>query len=111
MTAKQAKRIGGWRVLVVALLVAMICVPILPVNAFAAPASSAQPAKVVVHIVRSGETLFTIARIYRVSVKVIMAYNRISDPNQIQVGQKIYIPLPSDSKATFQHQIDHQRSL
>lgn len=111
MTSKQAKRIGGWRALVVALLVAMICVPILPVNAFAAHAPSTQPAKVIVHIVRRGDTLFTIARTYGVSVKVIMAYNRISNPDQIQIGQKIYIPLPSDSKATFQPQIDYQRSL
>jgi nucleoid-associated protein YgaU len=111
MTSKQAKRIGGWRAMVVALLVAMNCVPILPVHAFAAHAPSTQPAKVIAHIVRSGETLFTIARIYRVRVKVIMAYNHIKNPNQIYVGQKLYIPLPSDSKATFQHPINHQRSL
>ncbi len=97
--------------MVVALLVAMNCVPILPVHAVAAHAPSTQPAKVIAHIVRSGDTLFTIARTYGVSVKVIMAYNRISNPDQIRVGQKIYIPLPSDSKATFQSQIDYQRSL
>lgn len=92
MNTKRVKRIGGWRAVLVALLVSISGVTILPVNAFAAPAQETQPASVKVHIVRRGDTLLTIAIAYGVSVKALMVYNGISNPNQIYVGQKIYIP-------------------
>lgn len=92
MTTKRVKRLGGWRAMVMALLVSISCVTILPVTTFAAPTEEAQPAGVKVHIVRPNDTLWTIAKTYKVSVEELKRYNRISNPHQIYVGQKIYIP-------------------
>lgn len=47
-----------------------------------------------VHIVASGETLYSISRRYGVSVQAIQQRNNISDPNRIQVGQQLIIPTP-----------------
>lgn len=92
MNTKRVKRIGGWRAMVIALLVSISSVTILPVNAFAAPTQGTQPAGVKIHIVRPGDTLWTIAKLYKVSVESLKRYNRISNPHQIYIGQKIYIP-------------------
>jgi LysM repeat protein len=47
----------------------------------------------ITHVVRGGETLFTIAGIYGVSVDEILEINsHISDPNQIYPGDEILIP-------------------
>ncbi len=46
----------------------------------------------VVHTVESGETLSKIVEIYNTTSKRIAVYNEITDPNSIQVGQKIKIP-------------------
>ncbi len=44
------------------------------------------------HVVRSGETLYTIARAYNVSAKTIMDSNKIQDASRLSVGQKLFIP-------------------
>jgi LysM repeat protein len=46
----------------------------------------------VVHIVKRGETLFSIARSYGVSVDAIVAANGIANPSHIYVGQRLVIP-------------------
>ncbi|NMG76740.1 peptidoglycan DD-metalloendopeptidase family protein [Aromatoleum diolicum] len=43
------------------------------------------------HVVRPGETLLGIARQYAVSVKDIVAWNNLADPNQIVVGQTLRV--------------------
>lgn len=48
-------------------------------------------AKPVIHIVKKGETLYSIGRNYNVTVDAIIAYNKFAD-NNISVGQKIKIP-------------------
>lgn len=45
-----------------------------------------------IHVVRSGETLFQIARQYTVSVDDIIAANELLDPNRLSVGQELVIP-------------------
>jgi murein DD-endopeptidase MepM/ murein hydrolase activator NlpD len=50
------------------------------------------------HIVRSGETLFTIARMYGVPIQTIILANHIANPNVLQAGQALQIstgPFPS----------------
>jgi murein DD-endopeptidase MepM/ murein hydrolase activator NlpD len=44
------------------------------------------------HIVQRGETLFTIAQQYGLTVDAITHANAISDPRQVYVGQQITIP-------------------
>lgn len=50
------------------------------------------PPTEVMHTVAENETLSAIAAKYGVTIKQIAAYNEISDPNSIQVGQLIKIP-------------------
>jgi len=47
----------------------------------------------VVHVVKRGETLFSIARHYGVGVEAIRAANNIADPSRIYVGQRLVIPV------------------
>jgi LysM repeat protein len=44
------------------------------------------------HTVAPGETLYSIARRYGVPVEVMAAANGLSDPNQLFVGQVLYLP-------------------
>ncbi len=44
------------------------------------------------HIVSSGETLFRIGKTYSVSHEELARINGIRDPNQISVGQRLFIP-------------------
>ncbi len=44
------------------------------------------------YVVRSGDTLYAIARRHGVSVRAIVSANGIADPNKISVGQRLVIP-------------------
>lgn len=44
------------------------------------------------HIVGSGQTLFRIAEAYNVDINDIMLANKISNPNQLAVGEELFIP-------------------
>jgi LysM repeat protein len=44
------------------------------------------------HTVAAGESLSTIAQQYGVSTAALMAFNDITDPNKILVGQVLLIP-------------------
>ena len=46
----------------------------------------------VIYIVQEGDTLWKIAKKFRSTVEDIAKINEIENPNQIQAGQKIYIP-------------------
>ncbi len=67
-----------------------------PVQAAPSPGPVAQGAPVV-HVVRSGETLFSIARRYGATVEAIVQANDIADPRWIQVGQRLIIPSAGNS--------------
>jgi LysM repeat protein len=45
-----------------------------------------------VHIVTAGQTLFGIAQLYGLSVDELAAYNNITNPNVLEVGQQLKIP-------------------
>lgn len=92
MKMRRVKSIGGWRAMLVALLLSVGCVAMLPVRAFAAPVAVTQQSNGLVYVVQRGDTLSAIARAYGVSVKTLAAYNGLANPNRIYVGQTLYIP-------------------
>lgn len=69
-----------------------------PVAAQAAPAPSlvAVPSDAYVHVIESGESLYTVARRYNVTAQAIIQANGFTSPDKIYVGQKIVIPGRAD---------------
>lgn len=57
-----------------------------------APAAAAPSADQTVYVVRSGDTLGSIAARFGVSVSAIARANNITNPNRIYVGQRLVIP-------------------
>lgn len=78
----QMKRLGVAAVIVVGIMLAG--------SALVSAAPQAQCSTT--HVVRPGETLYSIARLYGVSVSAIAQANGIVNPNMIYVGQVLYIP-------------------
>lgn len=58
--------------------------------------STPSPQSVTTYTVKVGDTLSEIAQKYGVDVDVIIRYNGISSPDELQVGQTIAIPLNTD---------------
>lgn len=56
------------------------------------PGDKGAPLPVLEHIVAPGETLFSIARRYGITVEAITHANGIPDPRQIYAGQRLLIP-------------------
>jgi LysM repeat protein len=52
-----------------------------------------------VHVVQQGETLYSIARQYQVSVGAICAANSIASPRLIYAGQRLVIPIAGGASA------------
>lgn len=50
------------------------------------------PPVIKTHVVKKGETLSSIARLYGTTAAALASYNHLSNVNSIQVGQKIKIP-------------------
>lgn len=44
------------------------------------------------HIVAGGQTLYSISKAYGVDIRELMRLNNIKDPNQIGVGERLFIP-------------------
>ena len=63
-----------------------------PVPATPLPTATPTPATVQ-HEVQSGETLGEIAKVYNVTVEVVVVTNSLSDPDQLVVGQLLIIPV------------------
>ncbi|NCN27619.1 LysM peptidoglycan-binding domain-containing protein [bacterium] len=61
----------------------------------------------IVHRVRSGENLGSIARKYRTKVRTIMELNRVKNARRIQIGQRLRVPVPlrGSSRSTSQRSI------
>ena len=49
------------------------------------------------HVVRPGETLWRIARSYGLDAKAIAAANQLPGTERIDVGQRLFIPLPPET--------------
>ncbi len=61
------------------------CAPRLPI-----PSHRGQQG--IYHVVKSGENLFRIGKAYDVTYQELARINRIKDPDQIRVGQRVFIP-------------------
>ncbi len=48
-----------------------------------------------IHVLKKGETLYSLARQYGVTPDAIASANGIDDPRRLKVGQKLVIPAPS----------------
>ena len=46
----------------------------------------------VIHTVEAGQTLSEIAARYGVTIRAIMQANKLSNPDQLHVGQELFIP-------------------
>lgn len=46
----------------------------------------------VIHVVERGDTIFSIARRYNVSVELLQTVNDISDPSRVSIGRQLRIP-------------------
>jgi 3D (Asp-Asp-Asp) domain-containing protein len=53
------------------------------------------------YVVRKGDTLYRIARMFDTSIDLLIAENRISDPTKLQVGQRLSIPLVGADMPTW----------
>jgi LysM repeat protein len=76
-------------------LCAVVAVTAVALPLALAPISSASPdldPSGITHVVRPGETLYSIARYYGVDMWAIAYANRIVNPNRIYVGQRLIIP-------------------
>lgn len=58
------------------------------------------------HRVRSGESIWTIARAYRVDVQDLAEFNNVFDPNDVQPGRHLYIPEKEEKPAFKQLPLD-----
>ena len=61
------------------------------------PASPLPPLQGSYHHVRHGETLWRIARSYGLETGALASANRLAPTQTLQVGQKLFIPLPAES--------------
>jgi len=78
-------------------LVSVVLVSLLVTTSVAAAPASSSPAPATwgaarYHVVRPGETLFSIGRLYRVNPYAIASANHLYNPNRIYIGQCLYIP-------------------
>lgn len=73
----------------IVLVMVMIVSLMLSTSAAAAPAAWGGPGH---HLVRLGETVFSIGRLYGVSPWAIVSANHLADANKIYAGQWLYIP-------------------
>ena len=78
----------------IVLVTVLVASLLLSTSALAAPAAAALGAASAPgrHLVRPGETLFSIGRLYRVSAWSIASANGLSDANKIYAGQWLHIP-------------------
>lgn len=74
------------------LTVVLLFLTLLPIPVLAQSGGPGEPGRVQEHVVAAGETLFSIARRYGTTVDAIAHANRIPDPRQIFVGQRLVIP-------------------
>jgi murein DD-endopeptidase MepM/ murein hydrolase activator NlpD len=71
----------------------------------AAPNLAVVPGDAYVHVIESGESLYTIARRYNVTAQAIVQANGMGSPDKIFVGQKIIIPGLKAKPAQAQTQV------
>lgn len=58
------------------------------------PTAGSAPGSTQTHVVQSGETIYSIGRLYGVSPEAIIAANNLANPDLIQPGDTLIIPAP-----------------
>jgi lipoprotein NlpD len=53
-----------------------------------------------VYIVKAGESLTAIAKMFGITVSELVAFNALTDPNHIEEGQRLKIPPPTTTTTT-----------
>ena len=76
---------------------ALLCLSLLfplflPACALRPPASRQAKPQGIYHVVKRGENLFRIGKAYDIPYQELVRINRIEDPGQIRVGQRVFIP-------------------
>lgn len=66
--------------------------PVPPVPCPPVPPSP-EPGNYFIYVVKTGDTLFKLSRLFCTSVEAIAAMNNIADPNKINIGQILRIPV------------------
>jgi LysM repeat protein len=56
------------------------------------PTATLEPGQTVIYVVRSGDTLYSIARRFGTTVQAIAQLNNITNPSRIYAGQQLLIP-------------------
>lgn len=89
-------RFATWGLLGSALLGGLACASVSPAVVItperAVTVEKLPPTPGVVHIVAAGQTLYSIARTYGVTVRELTIVNDLSDPDLLHVGQRIVVP-------------------
>lgn len=93
-----------WTFVLAVVAVVVLLVALAPI-ASAAPRSSST----IIHIVRPGETLYSIARYYGVDMWAIARANNILNTNLVYIGQRLVIP--SGGTAGFIHIVQRGETL
>jgi LysM repeat protein len=91
-----------------AILIVLALLLVFTSTAWAAPAVAAPEAKKAkcggcFYVVKKGNTLYSIARWYGVSVKTLKQCNKIKNANKIYVGQKLVVPCKKVAKAKVKY--------
>jgi len=73
-------------------ILGVLCVAVMVLLSVAEVAAGPALAGEVTHIVKPGETLSSIARLYGVDVSALARANNILNPNHIYIGQRLIIP-------------------
>lgn len=63
------------------------------------PAPPANGQNTAEYVIQSGDTLWEIARAQNTTVEELAAYNNISDPASLQIGQKLKLPVEQEQSA------------
>lgn len=97
-------RHGNWPLVGLSLLVAVLagCTSTRPApvrNGTPVPPLVEPKAAPQVHVVRPGDTLMGISRLYGQNVNDLVVWNSMMDPNQLQVGQEVRVAPPSRQAA------------
>ena len=71
-----------------------------PLHSPTPPPTATLPPNQTRHIVKSGETVSSIAKIYGTTIKAILQANSLKDSSFIKISQELVIPLPAASTST-----------
>jgi LysM repeat protein len=84
--------VGQWLVIPTAGAPAPVTPGLEPVRVAVTPVPEAPGASEITYVLRRGDSLFAVARRFKVTVAVLAATNRIPNPNRVLVGTTLRIP-------------------